>query len=383
MFESPTLQTCSLVMLLAVTLVAKPEIAADEIVADSALHAEARPAKAATFSLDVIRQAVAASHGRLQSLLVEYNAWNVEAESGLHNHTIVAAKGQARYIKNFHARGDEDIIDSFAHESFYDGVWWNVYVPQSHQYQISRRFAVPPYTRKARVEAFLESLGWWPPGDLSEPPRSYGRPLFVQHVLAQESCQVAAEQEKVGGRWCHVVQAPGDRLWIDVARGTLMRRELQADGEPPLTSTFEFSDLKEVSPGIWLPFSIHRKLPVHSLESLFKVVKYEVNNVPDSRFSYTPGPGTVVIDRDSDELRQIPGGLFFLETICQRALEVLKTHEKRRPEHSRLPWLLAMFACGVGTYGLMSLLRRLTKRQNMGREADAQFQVSRGGTQSQ
>jgi hypothetical protein len=361
-FHSPRWCAVGQIVLISTTL-----IGAEDVPRSIAPRADGSTGIPAEANLDAIREAVASSHGRLRSILVEYDARNVNhPDAKLHNHTIVAAKGQARYVKSGHMLGQKDVNDSYAYESVYDGTWFNLHIPHSRQYQISRRFAVPPYTDKCRVEAFLESLGWWPPDDPSAPPKSDGRPLFIQQVLAQDECRVAGDQEQIEGRWCHVVEAPGDRLWIDVPRGTLVRRQLLASGEPPSTSTFELRDYREVEPAIWLPYTIWRELPFYSLESIYQVKAYQVNNVSDSQFSYTPGPGIVVIDRDTDEMHQIPGGLSFLETLCQRALHVLKVAEGSREAPNQVPWLVAMFACGMGGYGMASLLLGWKRRPPTG-----------------
>ncbi len=62
-------------------------------------------------------------------------------------------------------------------------------------------------------------------------------------------------------------------------------------------------------------------------ETLFRVSRYEVNTVSDEIFKYDPGPGCLVIDRDTDKTYQIPGGFDYLEGVCESASGIVS---KRR-----------------------------------------------------
>jgi hypothetical protein len=275
-------------------------------------------------SFDEIRRCVAQAHDRLKSLRVEFRAFKPrEGPSGKHLETIVAAKGQSRYESLVHVVPGQS-VDPGAYINLYDGTSFNTYYPYKRRYEISRLAAAPQYTWKVRGHAFFECLGWWPPGDDSEPLKPQERALFVKDVLADPECRVSPFLDRVDGRWCHVVENPGlEILWIDAQRGTLLKRERYGGGDAlRLTATYHLMDYREVASGIWLPYTIRRKVEAFGRENVYQVEKYEVNNVPDELFSFTPGPGTLVYDRDTDEFHQVPGGEDFLEKMVNRVTHI-------------------------------------------------------------
>jgi hypothetical protein len=290
----------------------------------------------ATASLADIRARVAAARQRLRSLRVEYESivsirQQPPNEAGKIRRAA-AAKGVCRYISTLQFVDGKPFEDDpeFAH-SFYDGRSWNAYHPYNRIYQTSRRFMDPTHTLKARGEAYFESLGWWPPDDPSDPPSLDGRRFFLNIVLANESCRVRAEQEQVEGLWCHVVEVPGyDRIWLD-DDGWVVRRTCYEGDESRLSMHYELSDFRPVSPGVRLPHSVRRVEYSTAeravlYESRFRVIGCQANSVPDAQFTFTPGPGTLVYDRDTDTAIQVPGGLDFIDQSVARIDQRLSQH---------------------------------------------------------
>ena len=76
--------------------------------------------------------------------------------------------------------------------------------------------------------------------------------------------------------------------------------------------------------------------------------KYEVNSVSDEMFSFTPVPGTLIVDRDTDTFRQVPGGKDYLQELCARANNISGRAAERNCDAGALALrLLAIAACGA------------------------------------
>jgi hypothetical protein len=205
----------------------------------------------------------------------------------------------------------------------------------------------------------VECLGWWPPDDPADPP-PYVSPFFLHQALADPACRLAPLQEQVDGAWCHVVERPGvDKLWLDGSIGFFPRRRLWFHDHPSIDGmTYELEDYREVSADVWIPMRLRRKTyragsspapgeAAPAKDVTIELINVEVNNVPLERFQFRPEPGTLLYNDVSTDVRQVPGGLDFLDkviAIAGRRAAVLKA---RWPERAwnRLPvdwrWIAA------------------------------------------
>jgi len=317
-------------------------------------------------SREEILQALARAHGQVASLRVDYRAWNEgEDPSAQHLRMTVAAKGSKRYKSRVHVPPGDPASDWMSLVSFFDGTWFNVYYPYYRRYEVSRRFAIRPYTDKVRLCPFFECLGWWPAGDDSEPPTVEDRPFFLKAVLVDPKCRVRPQMERLDGRWCHVVEIPGlDVLWIDVDRAALLKRErFRAGDRSKPVGLYRLMDYRETILGVWLPYSIHRQVAASPEEGVYQVDKYVVNAVPDSLFALGPPPGTLVVDRDTDESHQVPGGLEHLEHVCRR-VEADMGGRLAEPPNVRAHGLrlLAALVCGAMVSAVASAWFRSWRR---------------------
>jgi hypothetical protein len=188
-------------------------------------------------------------------------------------------------------------------------------------------------------------------------------------VLKQQECRLAPSLESIDGIACHVVEVPGmEKLWIDASRGVLVRRECYTGGpEATPQATYQLSAFREVEPHVWLPFRMQRKLFADQLETDIRVVRYEVNRVRDTQFSYTPGPGTLVVDRDTDEWYQVPGGLEVWDQMCTESIARIDPDVSGIISNERrLGTSVAMFALGAVFYVLaqpaFAVGRRVARR---------------------
>lgn len=273
----------------------------------------------ATRTLDQVRDGLLEPHRRLRSVRLEYHARRPGASTGEGVRGIFAAKGRFRYSFQEHDWVGKSGADPASEAAFYDVASWNVYYPSIRRYEVSRRFTGEDFTLKIRGAAIFECLSWWPPDDDSAPPLFRDRPHFLKDVLAEPSCRLRPTQERLGDRPCHVIEVPGlDTLWVDAERGVLLRRD-HFVGEPAtLQARYLYGDHRPVADGISLPHTIHREYFIDPMVTDFEIVRYEANSVPDETFRFTPGPGTMVVDRDTDQWYQVPGGFEYFESLVQQ-----------------------------------------------------------------
>ena len=271
------------------------------------------PRRAATATIEEVRQAIHDHDARLVSLKAEFRSWHrANLGTARHEHYVIAARDGRRFHHLWHGEYADPEDDPRAYIQLLDGVEWNVYNTYFRRYDVSKTLAHRPYTDKILFHPFFESLGWWPPGE-EEPSRRAGRRIFLGDLIDDERCRVMG-QELVEGAWCHVVEVEGsDRVWVDCTRGVVPRRTfLDARGDHPEVARYESSDFREVAPGLFLPYRLRRTQPGHDLDFITVVDRYDVNGVKDDPFRIDVGPGTLIYDRDTDTFGQVPGGFFLM-----------------------------------------------------------------------
>jgi hypothetical protein len=227
--------------------------------------------------VDEIRALLADNFSSLRSLKVTYRAWH-HVNRGTDNYLqgVFAAKGVNRFASRWHGEAGSRDADPGAILRFYDGTHWNVYNRFFRRYEVTARFAVPPYTDKIRSHPLLENLGWWPSSDPSSPPRRSAIRYFVQRVLENERVRVCPNQAQVDGAWCHVVEIPKrDRLWIDSALGVLRRREVYSAHESAENLvSFRLADYRQVAEATWLPHRMRRIYHPANYDIVTKIDEY-------------------------------------------------------------------------------------------------------------
>jgi len=264
----------------------------------------AEPPRAVS-SLDQIRQGVAESRSRLRSFLAEYVLTGSNPATGqadpVSSCHLVAARGVQRYADNSHFTATfPRELDRNHHQVSFTGKSLDVFYPQFRYYETSQKNARLSYSWKVRGEFFLECAGWWPPDDDTKPSQG-GRAFFLHEALVQPGYRVNPCQEQVDETWCHVVELPGvDKLWFDATCGwALRRREWYDPQSHALAARYELSHYREASPGIWIPWKLHRLVyairrarageptPIE-LDLLATVVRAEANQVSEDLFRFTP-----------------------------------------------------------------------------------------------
>jgi hypothetical protein len=298
---------------------------------------EPGPSPRAVYSLDQIRKGISESRDRLRSIEVEFEAPERDPSDGTQApgilRRVVAARDASRYVYSVHFNADQPSgLDLETNEIYYDGTSKVLqdFRPAQRYCETFQRNA-DNFSWKVRCEFFLECTGWWPPGDRSQLPARES-PFFLFEALADERCRVLPLQEKVGEAWCHVVERPGvDRLWLDPEIGFAPRRRQWYHGHPTIRNIeYTLSDYREAAPKVWIPWRLRRLVVNPTRRASEKpvgiegeieavVVRAEVNQVPESRFRLAILPGTLIWDGDTGTLRQVPGGLAFLDVVAELA----------------------------------------------------------------
>lgn len=336
-------------------------------------------ARAADYSLDEIRGGYMRSRDQLKSLRVEFLArWPISQDEPARLMTVrrtVAIRGAARYIGSWHSTEDcpED-LDLRSSETYYDGhfIW---------KYRPHERFCtyfdhgVDALAIQVKWDFVVECLGWWPSDDSASPPK-WSSPFFLHEALADPSCRIAPKEEQIDGAWCCVVERPGvDRLWIDPAVGFLPRRREWMHGRPSEKAiTYELSDYREASRGMWIPWRMIRttfnpgaippdagSVPAEKVEA--SLIKSDVNRVPMEQFQFKPKPGVLMCDAATDKVQQVPGGLEFLDEVVEMArrraaiLRVRWPIVVQRSSSPNWPWATLLVAL-VATVGVVAYWKR-------------------------
>lgn len=182
------------------------------------------------------------------------------------------------------------------------------------------------------------------------------RTQSIKHILSDGAARVLPDQERIDGRWCHVVDVPGAyRVWVALPEGDILRRDCFVGPAARLLSRCELKDYRNVASVVRLPWLLTRTIPVADVRAIFSVRNYAINSVRDEQFSFTPPAGTLVKDRDTDEAYQVPGGLRHLDEICDRGAAL----SRPRPTCARY------YALGGGLCG--SVLAAMALRRTRAR----------------
>ncbi len=312
-----------------------------------------------------IAEAVAASRSAMPSLWAEME---LRTRTGSTSRHVLAAHGALRfaeithYDQVFSAEADLD-----HHFVFFNGRSLDVYYPALGWLQTSRHDVDGVHAWKVRSPFLMECLGWWPPHDGTELPLA-GVPFFLHDALAQPDCVVAPWQEQVEGEWCHVVERPGaDRLWFAAGRGcSLVRRERFAGDPSVRVALIELRSQREVAPGLWLPFDVHQVLfepeqPSGRLvpfeETHCRVLRVDLSRADHIAFHFEPPPGTLVEDRDTGIMTQVPGGIGFVDEVVDLAELRLRCRARSHPNPATITgrgWNRLVLFASIG--GMSSLI---------------------------
>lgn len=320
--------------------------------ADGARSDQQPAGPVATLALADIRASIAQSRARLRSLFVEHDTRGRDPETGAwEEHAVrrvIAARGPLRFAETYHYDVHFPPDLDLKHDAvYYTGETLDLFCLPQRYFETTRRLANSPYSYKVRCEFYLEAMGWWPPDDTTQAPPMAGKAFFLQDALNDPECHISDILHNIDGSWCYLVERPGvDRMWFDPALGFALKRREWFSGRPPsLSRRYELSDYREEEPGVWLPRMIRRvgfRPPGSAAavggtevetDSTAHVLRAEVNRVSEQQFQFRPLPGLLVMDLDTKEVHQVPGGLSFLNEVVELARRRAEAYKKSGLAH--------------------------------------------------
>jgi hypothetical protein len=287
----------------------------------------------ATYTAEQLRAGLLATADKIKSLSVVYRSNDYDPKlfpmgTYLYREIIAQSPGSLHHV-SAHGHATLDWKD--------DPYQQSAYVSGDHafnEFPVNRKYIEThigpndalPGTLPS--DFFFLSTGIWP-FDGRPAPRPLDRPYMLREVArAKEFSTVRPRQELVDGRWCHVLESPGnDRLWLDTERGcALLARETIVGKWLAVGQRFELGGHREVGPGIWLPRWIHNmqfdyEAPTEEgrrrklTDARHEVLRAEVSRVDDSAFNFRPRPGSLLENATGAPTQAEPGGLDHLDHL--------------------------------------------------------------------
>jgi hypothetical protein len=287
----------------------------------------------ATYTAQQLRRGLLETADKIKSLHVVYRSDDYDPErfpkgTFLYREIIAKSPGSLHHVSaHGHAKlpREDDPFQQWAYVA--DDHWFN-------EFPVNRMYLEDHLDPKAELpgtmpnDAFLLATGIWP-FEGRPAPRVRSRPYVLRDVArAEDYAVVRPRQERVDGRWCHVLEWPGkDRLWLDTERGfVLLAREMFLGKWRALGQRFELGGHREVAPGIWLPSWIHnlrldcdgpteegrrRRL----IDARLDILRADAGPVDDSAFVFRPRPGSLKMS-GRDTIQAQPGGLDHLDDVA-------------------------------------------------------------------
>jgi hypothetical protein len=337
---------------------------------------QAPEAPKAEFSAKELRAKLLQSQVKIKSFRVVYRMSDYDPSQfakGTYLHRIVALKFPDKlYHDSAHGTDDLDWQD--------DPHRQRVYLTATHLYcefpvnrtfferEVEAREGLPGTLSK---ELFFFATGIWPLEGL-RPPHLDSLPSMLRELaVSPEYSTVRDRQERIDGRWCHVLEYAGrDRLWLDAEREcALLARETLSRANGALAQRIELWNHRMVAPGIWMPTMIRNiqfDYNAKTEEGRRRKIRYatntileiDVNRVNDDLFRFRPPPGALQLDRDRPALQIRPGGLDHLDRLSQWVRRHTSSKQFGSPMRrtGRIPGAAAILAITIAV--VVYILRR-------------------------
>lgn len=289
-----------------------------------------------------------------------------EGQPTLPIETEFAARGHRRRNSLWHYSSGCPERDYFAFSQYYDGGHFGLYNCLNRRWEVTTRFAIDRYVRKARENYVAEALGWWPPGDPTPPPRPAGDRVYLIDILSDRDLrELDGGASEVNGVPCRVLEVPGQvRMWVDCETLDIRQREYFAKGDSDSAEVavrYLLQDYRDVQAGVRLPFKVVRIGRGGKYHSEATVLSYEVNSIGDETFAFVPPAGTLVYYRDEDRYEQIPGGIEVFDEIIEAGRETIA---RRTAEDGGNGVLRILVACVCGLIGMATLAEVVRVRRS-------------------
>ncbi|MDR3637795.1 MAG: hypothetical protein P4L84_28575 [Isosphaeraceae bacterium] len=352
---------------------------------------------AARYAAAELRARIAATQRRITSIRVETHSSDYSDDAaqraGTYVHRVIAAKAPASLLHiSAHGRRFMDwrVDPEGQHAIIAGGKALNIY-------DVNRAYIENPWPEEQALpgtlptELFFQATGIFPLTKRPAPRDPFdgeSPAMFVDVCASQLYDRVRPAQERVGERWCHVLEHPGcEALWIDVERGcALLARESYHRETGALAWRIECSGHREVVPGVWIPESIRNlhfdylaRTPEarkrRLMDTRVAVVRAEVNSVSDDEFRFVPPPGALRLNGPNDRpIQAVAGGEELLDELVGWSRSVLKERWEQASADSgderRLWKMMAWTLLGAAAAGMGAWTVVLTRGRRMVQHPD-------------
>ena len=298
------------------------------------------------------------------------HSWLIEYETTVPNakthylpvHRIMAASAPDElYCFGAHSSPQPWQIDAFCQELFiHDGKTYTLW-PFNHAYATGAIKTGDVVSGSVPNDLLLTFVPNWPLTAYKMPAFGSGFEIIVPLALQASQYHLLASHQYVNGEECAVFDNGVDTLWIAYQKGIcVMRREIRTT-TGQLMQRIVTDKVEQIKPGLWLPTKLRSQLfsiaktsdtGAETTEFGVHIVRCEFNNdVPESTFNPTFGPGYIELN-DRNQFKQIsPGGEDLLDNIVMLLVKYIHLPSKAglAGGHTSLLLLLAGLAAGIGT----------------------------------
>jgi hypothetical protein len=254
--------------------------------------------------LQIVREELLAWHNSLTSLEVHLQSRHFDGEAGGVS-TISTAKGAQRRFELFHHPFENADNDPTSLIRVLNGEGLFLLTPFTRRIEKTGEYAW-----KAQQTTYMESIGWWA-GNVAAIPAD-GVSWFIPSITSHPNLSLRSLDTRIAQ-----ITVGRDTIIVDRAKGVITQRSISIPKLQPTDAShisIEMTDFRQVN-GVWLPFRIERRSSHSGIHTLHDVANCEVNRVQQSRFKVVPRPGALIVERDTDRRRALPGGLDCLEKI--------------------------------------------------------------------
>ena len=335
-------------------------------------HAEEEHPPGARYSAEVLRTRIAEAQARVRSISVETRSYDYKEgnliQAGAYVHRVIAAKAPASLL-HISAHGLDNMdwrLDPEAqHAIIGGGRALNVY-------KVNRAYITDEWPDDRvlpgtlQEELFFHATGIFPLTSRPAPRNMVDgeSPAMLTEVAASRLFdRVRTSQERMDGRWCHVLEYPGHTaLWIDADRGcATLATENYEPKNRALVWRLECGGHREVAHGVWVPSWIRNirydylartpELRTRCLlDTRIQIVRADVNTVEDDQFRFVLPPGALRLNGPQETpVQTVPGGEEHLDELVGWSKSTLRDRwDQVSPARSIWSWrLVAWTLCAV------------------------------------
>lgn len=339
---------------------------------------------ASKFTAQEIKAVLGAACEKLDSIYVAYRSDSYEETAGFPEGTyvyrIVAAKAPCYfYHRNTHGHVRLNwSLDPLQRETFVTDTMVVSFNPVNRTYFEASISPEAPLPGTLRDEFLLSVTALWPLHS-RPPPRYKWGPIVLREIVNSKAYNfVRPLQEKVRGRWCHVLEEPNlDAIWIDMQqRGCcILARESYDFQSKQQLQRIDFCDHEWLN-HFWFP----KRIEVAAYQgkkgwnrSKVEIVEVHVNDVQNGLFEFVPPKGALRYRSDAPPLQAELGGVDHLESLGTWIENQYPT-EAKRPSRMRYSRIIVI---GLLIAIALLLLTRRTIAAERRSEVETQYRESR------